>query len=451
VRHRFGPFVLASDRLTAAGRTVHLPAKPLALLRALLERPGDTVDKRQLSLSVWGRPSASDQSIARSVFLLRQALDDHAPAMGACIETVYGRGYRFVAPVVLERDGGPLRAVEHGHATGDPADTPARRKSRGLTLQVRALLARGTPRLRDAFLLGERAVAADPSYAPALASLAECHLACATSSLVEPREAVDRARALLRGALRIAPHDGRAQACMGLVHSAFEWNVPLADEAFARACSLAPADALVRSLHGRHLLSTGVFGRALEELDVAVALDAANLALLVHRAFADYCADRPLQARARCRELLRLEPDHPTPRLTLALMVDDPSDALEAQQWLEPFRSATDPLPQLLPIVAHVDACLGDTAAAASRLAELERRHAFGRTTMPTLAAQVALRLGQVDLALLWLDRAIAARCPWVAYAAVLPGLRALHANPRFREIARALGRDLVPATLREC
>src|SRR5512134_3843101 len=54
VLHRFGPFVLAGDRLTAAGQTVHLPAKPLAVLRALLERPGDTFDKYRISLAAWG-------------------------------------------------------------------------------------------------------------------------------------------------------------------------------------------------------------------------------------------------------------------------------------------------------------------------------------------------------------------------------------------------------------
>ena len=94
-RRRFRDFVLTSDRLTHAGRTIVLPPKPLGVLGVLAARQGEIVSKADLIASVWRGAAISDESIARSVFVLRRSLAEADPLAAEGVETVYGRGYRF--------------------------------------------------------------------------------------------------------------------------------------------------------------------------------------------------------------------------------------------------------------------------------------------------------------------------------------------------------------------
>src|SRR5512137_2115466 len=98
-RFRFGRFVLGDERLEAEGAKLHLAAKPLAVLRALVARAGEIVDQDELIAAVWGDRPVSEESLSRSVFLLRQALGDNDCERSRYVETVDRRGYRFVAPV----------------------------------------------------------------------------------------------------------------------------------------------------------------------------------------------------------------------------------------------------------------------------------------------------------------------------------------------------------------
>lgn len=440
---RFGSFVLTADRLVRDGRTVPLAAKPFGVLREMLGRPGETVGREQFATHVWGTGDVSDQSIARSIFQLRQALEESEPGAGRHVETVYGRGYRFAGDVEAQVHGPapPLARLARARKRDGGGENRAHRAAHDLCLLGRATLARGTPRLNDAFTLFERALVADPSYAPALAGLAECHLAGAASGLTEAREAVDRARALLLDAARLDPGDGLALACRGHLSSVYDRNVPAADAAFAGALELARAQAAVHWLYGLHLLSLGRFDEALAEIDVSAELDPANLSLLVHRTFALYCAGRAPEALARCRDLMHMEPLHPAPRLTLALMAPHLKRPAEALEALQPLEAAPEALGSLLPIATYARACAGDVAGATGGLARMDRQYALGRTGLPTLAAQAAARLGQSALAAQWLERAVARACPWVAYAAVLPGLAPLHGQPAFATLLRKIGR----------
>jgi DNA-binding winged helix-turn-helix (wHTH) protein/tetratricopeptide (TPR) repeat protein len=86
-------------RLTSASHgVVSLPNKSLALLRLLLERAPGLVSKDDILGAVWRGTVVEEGNIAFHVAALRKTLD--APGGPSCLETVRGRGYRFVAPVV---------------------------------------------------------------------------------------------------------------------------------------------------------------------------------------------------------------------------------------------------------------------------------------------------------------------------------------------------------------
>lgn len=90
-------FQPAEWRLLAAdGVPVSLPNRTLALLALLLDRAPSLVTKDEILAQVWSDSVVEEGNIAFHIAMLRKALDHDG---SSCIETVRGRGYRFVTPV----------------------------------------------------------------------------------------------------------------------------------------------------------------------------------------------------------------------------------------------------------------------------------------------------------------------------------------------------------------
>jgi two-component system OmpR family response regulator len=83
-------------RATVAGRTVPFSVKEFGVLRVLLSRAGDAVDRRVLLTEVWGDPDRFDPAIVdQYVSYVRKKLAASGTAVR--IETVRGVGYRLQA------------------------------------------------------------------------------------------------------------------------------------------------------------------------------------------------------------------------------------------------------------------------------------------------------------------------------------------------------------------
>jgi DNA-binding winged helix-turn-helix (wHTH) protein len=98
---RFGTFELdvRSGELRKNGVRVHLQEKPLQVLLALVERPGDLITRDEIRERLWSETFVDfDHSLGTAIAKLRSALGDSARSP-RFIETVGGRGYRFIAPV----------------------------------------------------------------------------------------------------------------------------------------------------------------------------------------------------------------------------------------------------------------------------------------------------------------------------------------------------------------
>jgi predicted ATPase/DNA-binding winged helix-turn-helix (wHTH) protein len=96
----FEPFRvdLRDERLWRGEDVIHLTNKAFAVLRYLLEHPAQLVPKEALFDAVWADTFVSDAVLTVCIRELRRALGDDARAP-QFIETVRGRGYRFLAPV----------------------------------------------------------------------------------------------------------------------------------------------------------------------------------------------------------------------------------------------------------------------------------------------------------------------------------------------------------------
>src|SRR3984893_3651248 len=73
-------------------------SRALDILGVLVERPGDLVSRAEVMEAVWPGTVVEDSNLNVQVAALRRILDQNR-GHGSCIQTVPGRGYRFVAPV----------------------------------------------------------------------------------------------------------------------------------------------------------------------------------------------------------------------------------------------------------------------------------------------------------------------------------------------------------------
>lgn len=110
--HEWGPwrFEPAEYRLTRAGEVVALPGKSLDLLALLVARSPNMVTKADILANVWQGAVVEEGNVAFHVAALRKVLD--AGDETTCIETVRGRGYRFVAPSVTTNPDAPAPELQ---------------------------------------------------------------------------------------------------------------------------------------------------------------------------------------------------------------------------------------------------------------------------------------------------------------------------------------------------
>jgi len=101
---RFGLFELneAEGELRKDGIRIKLHSQPFQVLLMLLERPSELVTREDMRQRLWGDDTILDfdHGLNTAVNKLREALGD-AAAQPRHVETVPGRGYRFIAPVTL--------------------------------------------------------------------------------------------------------------------------------------------------------------------------------------------------------------------------------------------------------------------------------------------------------------------------------------------------------------
>jgi len=101
----FGPFEVnaLAGELRKSGVRIRLPGQPFEILLALLAHPGEVVTREKLRQQIWGDGTFVDfeHGLSAAMNKLRQALGDSA-GNPRHIETVPGRGYRFIGSIQQE-------------------------------------------------------------------------------------------------------------------------------------------------------------------------------------------------------------------------------------------------------------------------------------------------------------------------------------------------------------
>ncbi len=127
-RHRmFGPFVLdeASGELHKHGIRLRLQGQPLQILLTLIRQPGQVVTREEFQQQLWTGSTFVDfdHGLNTAMNRLRQMLGDSAE-QPRYIETMPGRGYRFIA-LVQERAPKPVLVMAPAGTENEPAPPSA--------------------------------------------------------------------------------------------------------------------------------------------------------------------------------------------------------------------------------------------------------------------------------------------------------------------------------------
>ncbi len=136
---RLGSCLVIPDRnrIEREGRFVQVEPRVMDVLAALAEHAGTVVSRGDLVDRVWGNDRGSDETLSRSISLLRRAFGE----LGAepMITTIPKRGYRLAAPVGEVQPEPPGGAAGRTQSAEAPA-TRARKTYRTAALPVMGLV-----------------------------------------------------------------------------------------------------------------------------------------------------------------------------------------------------------------------------------------------------------------------------------------------------------------------
>src|SRR5208337_3262499 len=116
-------------RLRRSGQDVKLERIPLELLLLLADRAGEVVTREQIAEKLWGKGVQLDteNAINTAIRKIRRALGDD-PARPRFVQTVTGRGYRFIARMAEPTTS--ATATPEGHAVSVSSASAERQTTR---------------------------------------------------------------------------------------------------------------------------------------------------------------------------------------------------------------------------------------------------------------------------------------------------------------------------------
>jgi Tol biopolymer transport system component/DNA-binding winged helix-turn-helix (wHTH) protein len=131
---QFGIFEidLQARELRKSGVKIKLNEQPFQVLTVLLERPGEVVTREELQTRLWPADTFVDfdLSLNTAVKKLRQALGDESDNP-RFVETLYRRGYRFIAPVATANQEQKLSAAGENGVLAVPSSASGQASGAG--------------------------------------------------------------------------------------------------------------------------------------------------------------------------------------------------------------------------------------------------------------------------------------------------------------------------------
>jgi DNA-binding winged helix-turn-helix (wHTH) protein/Flp pilus assembly protein TadD len=425
---------LAAYALRGPGGPVKLEKMPMEVLILLVKRAGALVDRREIRSALWSDSVTVeyDSAINTVVRKIRQALADDAENP-RFVETVVGKGYRFIAPLRSEVAVSWTAAA----ASVRPALPPA---YEAYVKGRHAWNKRSEADLRDAISFFQQSIDADPTYAPAYAGMADAYAQFGYGSYVAPEDSFARARAAATRALEFDPALPEAHAALGFALMYYDWNFASAEMEYNQALTLNPNSALAHQWYAYLLTAMErSAGEAEREIATAKRLDPLSVAIHIDYAYILHYYRRNDEALRSVQLALEMNPAFPLAYFWLARIYTDQRRYEEAEQALQkigPLRTWTP----AMAVCGYLYGKTGRVAEARAVLAEFRALSESGRYASGYAVAVVHAGIGDWNAALSALEAAYVERSHWLVWLKRDPRWDEIRGNGRFRRLVEKVG-----------
>jgi TolB-like protein len=285
--------------------------------------------------------------------------------------------------------------------------------------------------------LFKEALKLDPNYALAHGALAEAYVFLAMESVLHADEAFSLAEASARRAIELDDRVVQAYTALGEIAFHYDWNWPEAEKSMLRAIAIDPNYAIAYARHSGHLRSWGRF-------DEAMVFEQRSDELFARRS--NDSRVHYLSDQRRYKEMLELldseslpdDKGSPDERAIALLNTGHPGEAVQL------FERLSAEHPESLSrrsILGWAYGRAGQPAKARKILQELQAT-ANSRYLSPQQIAQVAIGLGELDLAFAKLNEAYELRDPRMPFLGEDWVYDSVRGDPRYRELLRKMKLD---------
>ncbi len=298
---------------------------------------------------------------------------------------------------------------------------------------------RSESELRNAIDCYERAIHADPNYAPAHASLADAYILLALLNEMPPREAMQRAKWAAQEAVRTGDSLSHAHSALGSVLALHDWDWQAAEKEFRRSVELDPNDSAIREAFAmRYLVPSGHLDSAQFEMQLARSLDPFSPEIVLSVGTVHQLKGDPDVAIKTFQRVLQIDPGFEPAPLALAAAYAQRSLFDKALNTLQTASAPTEDEARLA-VLGHVYALSRQPEQARQVLRQMSEVRGH-RYVSGFYFALVHVALGQKAEALDWLEKAADERCPLVVYLKTDPRFDSLRGEPRFSALLKRVG-----------
>ena len=288
----------------------------------------------------------------------------------------------------------------------------------------------------------EKAVAKDPTFAPAYAGLAELYAIWGWRLAKDPMAGYADARQLTRqwAQKTLALDSGRAEAHAALAWvSQQEWDWQAAERSYRRAIEVNPSYATARIWYAMYLYGMERFDEAVVQAKHAQHLDPASpfVNTMAGRAF--FYVGRTDEAVASWHRALELDPQYPLCIVAMAGSYVSIGMHAKAIAVLEKGLLDNPKEPHLYGVLAHIYGQLGQRGKALELVANLTQREARGEVIQASALIWGYAGLEDREQAISRLEKAADEKRDRMVWVKVDPLLAPLRGDPRFQDLVRRM------------
>jgi len=293
---------------------------------------------------------------------------------------------------------------------------------------------------KDAVRYLERAVAEDPGFAPAHASLSEAYFRLAPNfNASRPNVLLERSKAAAFKAAELDDSLPAGHRMLGVIHFV-SWDMAAAGREFARAVELQPGDPRNLYFYAMYLSSRGRNEEAISSARRAVTLDPLNVTVQTGMAKTYLFASRYDQAITEFNRILEQNPSAEEIHSWLGVAYERKGDYARALVELakNSDRVESDYRVSLSGYIYAREQNREKAEASVRELARMSRDISYD--VSPVDFATIYAGMGDSDKAMKWLIRAYDEHDQALIGIASSPEFANLRPDPRFRDLIRRLG-----------